>query len=125
MDAFTKWLKFWETRNKKNPQQLPTPTHLPIKEKKMTHNHTIGFLYKDDCAELVTLDGLKKHIAEQKELKEAFAKDEVFSQFNFRVSVWELSDYGDRRKTTDLHRFNHCCDCGARIDWKGIKDGKY
>ena len=91
----------------------------------MTHNHTIGFIYKDDCAELVTLGGLKKHIAEQKELKEAFAKDEVFSQFNFRVSVWELSEYGDRRKTTDLHRFNHCCDCGARIDWKGIKDGKY
>ena len=91
----------------------------------MSCEHIIGLIYKTDCTEFVTLDGLKKHIAEQKELKEAFEKDEVFRQFNFGISVWELSDYGDRRKTTDLHRFNHCCDCGARIDWEGIKDGKY
>ena len=38
-------------------------------------------------------------------------------------TTFSLNDYCDKRKSTDLTRFNYCPICGKKIDWKAIKGG--
>ncbi len=38
-----------------------------------------------------------------------------------KVSLNNLQQYCDWRRSTDLHRFSYCPDCGAKIDWGKIK----
>ena len=71
---------------------------------------------------MVTLDGLKYHIKYQLELKQAFEADAIFKDYNHGIKGWNLSDYCDKRKSTDLTRFNFCPICGKKIDWKAIKN---
>ncbi len=37
---------------------------------------------------------------------------------------YTLKDYADRRKSTNLRRFEFCPICGKKIDWKKIKKEK-
>lgn len=83
----------------------------------------IGILHNYDDTSMVTLNGLKYHIKDQLELKQSFEKDALFKNYNHGIIGWTLADYCDRRKTTDLTRFNYCPDCGKKIDWKAIKNG--
>lgn len=70
--------------------------------------------YDYENTELLTLAELKEHIEETK----------VFAENGrFEIKVYTLADYADKRKNTDLHRFEFCPHCGKRIDWKAIKDG--
>ena len=81
--------------------------------------HTIGLLYDYEDTRLVTLQDLISHIEERKELNRCFAQ----CGGKHNAKVYDLSEYGDRRKLTDLKRFACCPECGARINWMEIKNG--
>ena len=83
----------------------------------------IGIINDYDNTSMVTLDSLKYHIKYQLELKQAFEKDALFKDYNHGIKGWSLADYCDKRKSTDLTRFNYCPLCGKKIDWKAIKGG--
>ena len=85
--------------------------------------HVIGIIYDYDNTDMTTLDGLKYHIKYLFELKQAFEKDALFKDYNHGIKGWSLADYCDKRKSTDLTRFNYCPLCGKKIDWKAIKGG--
>ena len=72
----------------------------------------IGVRYDYENTALVTLTDLKEHIETMKRLPSYF-----------HTKPYELTDYCDKRKTTDLTRFNYCPLCGKKIDWKAIKGG--
>ena len=75
----------------------------------------IGIRYDWENTELVTLAELKKYI----DFITDFAEDNPC----FIRKAYTLSDYCDKRKKTDLYRFEYCPHCGKKIDWKTIKDG--
>lgn len=77
-----------------------------------TCEHVIGMIYAYEDTGLATLKILKEHIEDQERLCKNFWKSS---------KPHTLSDYADRRKTTDLTRFNHCPNCGEKIDWKAIR----
>ena len=82
----------------------------------------IGLLhYNYDGYELVTLDGLKKRIAFNRYYNEVLVPIYASNRENLKTKVWQLSDYGDFRKSTNLTRFKHCPYCGNAIDWKEIR----
>lgn len=72
---------------------------------------------------MTTLDGLKIHIKESLALKQAFETDPLYVGYNHGIKGWTLADYCDKRKNTDLTRFEYCPMCGRKIDWKSIKTG--
>lgn len=78
---------------------------------------TIGLLHLYTHYELVDLCALKKHIEDMMEVKRKY---ELCIPGRTK-RVWQLRDYADRRKNTDLTRFSYCPDCGKKIDWKSIK----
>ena len=73
--------------------------------------HIIGIVYHYDATGLVTLDELKEYIEANR-----YAYDQFWTQ-----NYYTLSDYCDKRKSTDMTRFNYCPKCGEKIDWKAIK----
>ena len=83
----------------------------------------IGIINDYDNTSMVTLDDLKYHIKDRLELKQAFEKDVLFKDYNHGIKCWTLADYCDKRKSTNLTRFNYCPLCGKKIDWKAIKGG--
>lgn len=85
------------------------------------HECFVGVLNDYDNTEMVTLNELKRHIRDTSELIEALKKDELFKGDLFGCRAWALVDYCDKRKSTDLTRFEHCPMCGQKIDWKTIK----
>ena len=89
------------------------------------HECYIGLLYKHSDCELATIADLNAHIADKIAFNE-YLDNEPFAKHIecLREKVWTLKDYADRRKSTDLVRFNHCPECGKKIDWKRIKDGE-
>lgn len=74
----------------------------------------VGLKYDYENTELLTLAELKEHIEETN----YFAENGIFG-----IKVYTLADYADKRKNTDLHRFEYCPHCGKKIDWKAIKGG--
>lgn len=78
----------------------------------MNHECIIGLRYDYENTGFVTLADLKEHIKTMKRLPSYFHK-----------KPYELADYCDRRKSTDLKRFEHCPYCGKKIDWNVIKRG--
>ena len=72
----------------------------------------IGVRYDYENTDLVTLADLKEHIETMKRLPSYFHK-----------KPYELADYCDKRKSTDLTQFNYCPICGKKIDWNAIKGG--
>ena len=72
---------------------------------------------------MTTLDGLKIHIKENLALKKAFETDPLYVGYEHGIKGWTLADYCDKRKNTDLTRFEYCPMCGRKIDWKTIKTG--
>ena len=66
------------------------------------HECVIGMLYDFDDTDLVTLN-------------------ELLEEIDFQWCSYTLKDYADRRKSTNLTRFEFCPYCGKKIDWKKIK----
>lgn len=77
--------------------------------------HVIGMVYDYDDTRLVTLCELEKHIAHNNRIYTSFLSSRI---------PYKLSDYTDKRKTTDLSRFEYCPICGEKIDWKAMKEGR-
>ena len=91
------------------------------------HDCVIGICYDYDNTDLTTLDGLKKHIEKKREFNAYIDSIEWVERYYphnypFREKVWELKDYCDKRKATDLTRFDYCPYCGKKIEWKKIKE---
>lgn len=85
------------------------------------HECYIGIQYDYDNTDLVTLAALKEYIESEKRLAESHKDSEWWQSL---CSKYTLADYCDRRKSTDLTRFNYCPVCGKKIDWKAIKRGE-
>jgi hypothetical protein len=71
--------------------------------------------------ELVTLQQLKDRIAEKRYYNEVLVPAYATEPASLVQKVWQLRDYGDFRKSTDLTRFKHCPYCSKEINWKEIK----
>ena len=78
----------------------------------------IGWLEEIDHSEWVTIEDLMRHIKNQKEYVE-YCKNKYGEDKKF----YSLADYCDKRKSTNLTRFNYCPLCSKKIDWKAIKGG--
>lgn len=82
----------------------------------------IGLLRHIDYSELVTLDKLKEHIADNIEYNKSLDDDPVLRNAKqLRAKVWTLKSYGDWRRNTNLTRFSYCPVCGNKIDWGEIR----
>ena len=81
------------------------------------HECIIGLLHRADYSELVTLQELQVHIYWTKEYNDVVRDDLP----RLLQEEWTLKDYADKRKTTNLHRFDFCPVCGKAVDWKAIK----
>ena len=79
--------------------------------------HQIGVLWNYESTTITTIKELKEHIEWNKRWRE-YSYDVVFHS-----GLYSLADYCDKRKSTNLTRFNYCPLCGKKIDWKAIKGG--
>lgn len=77
----------------------------------------VGIKHDYEDTRLVTLKQLKDEIEWLQGRKESFA------EYGIKDKIYSLSDYCDKRKSTDLTQFNYCPLCGKKIDWKAIKGG--
>lgn len=82
----------------------------------------IGIINDYENTTMVTLEELKSHIRDELELKHIYENDEMWKGYNHGIKGWTLADYCDKRKSTDLTRFNYCPMCGKEIDWKTMRD---
>lgn len=78
------------------------------------HECIIGMRNDYENTDIVTLEELKDHIQRDKEYRSPYPDWQTY----------ELSDYCDKRKNTDLTRFEYCPMCGKKIDWKAIKNSQ-
>lgn len=81
----------------------------------------IGMRHDYENTDLVTLAELKEHIESEKRFAESHKDSEWWQSL---CSKYTLDDYCDKRKSTDLTRFNYCPVCGKKIDWKEMKRGE-
>ena len=77
----------------------------------------IGIKHDYEDTRLVTLKQLKDEIEWLQSRKKSFA------EYGINTKIYTLVDYCDKRRSTDLTRFNYCPICGKKIDWKAIKGG--
>jgi len=86
------------------------------------HSCIIGLLYLPEDSELCTVEGLKSRIADKIEFNKWLDKDPVLKECKqMKHKVWTLKEYADKRRSTDLRRFEYCPECGKRIDWAALK----
>ena len=88
----------------------------------MKCEHIIGLIYDYENTHLTTVDGLKKRIRDELELKNAFETDPLYNGYEHGIKGWCMADYADRRKNTDMRRFDFWPLCGEKIDWKALKN---
>lgn len=71
------------------------------------------------------MKNIEKYVKERDEMlmKGSVAELKKFIAKYIEYKTYSLSDYCDKRKSTDLTQFNYCPFCGKKIDWKAIKDG--
>lgn len=80
----------------------------------------IGILNDYEETRMVTLEELKENIKSEKQL----AENTDIEWLKELYSKYTLTDYCDKRKSTDLTRFNYCPLCGKKIDWEAIKNNQ-
>lgn len=88
----------------------------------MKHNCYIGEWLDYEDTELVTYDNLKEKV---KSNNESFEYGLITYGRNFMNGLMKelkIKDYFDKRKNTNLNRFNYCPYCGKKIDWKELKE---
>lgn len=88
----------------------------------MKHDCIIGLLHHWEYSELVTLEELKQHIEDNRYYNQSLKDDSIFRDAKeLYAKVYTLKSYGDKRKNTDLTRFNCCPECGKAINWEQIR----
>lgn len=89
------------------------------------HECYIGLFHYEEHSDLVTLKNLESEIRSVKEFNNYIKNDPPLYRATWALKKeWTLEDYADKRKNTNLHRFNFCPVCGKAIDWKIIKNIK-
>ena len=53
---------------------------------------------------------------------ELITLDELKQKIENKSTIYTLEDYADRRKSTNITRFEYCPCCGEKINWKSIKE---
>lgn len=81
------------------------------------HECIIGVL-NDDMYRLIALKDLRRYINEVKEYNKFVDEQGIAS---CKIKEYTLKNYCDKRKSTNLTRFEFCPYCGKKIDWKKIK----
>ena len=82
--------------------------------------HIIGLWCDFNDSYNLNLKELKEKIKEGKEMYEYCLKKHP----SLARKPFELKDYADRRKSTNVFRYNYCPICGEKIDWKSFKEAK-
>ena len=85
----------------------------------MKHECVIGMLHNYDNSRLITVSELKDYI--RHDIIEFNAECRKHGLHEILHKEWSLKDYADKRKGTNLSRFNFCPMCGNRIDWNAIR----
>lgn len=87
------------------------------------HKCSLGILHHTDYSEIVTEDELRKSIEDTQEYNKHLEQDPIFRKEadSLRAKVYEMKDYADGRKSTNLTRFKFCPYCGKKIDWKKLR----
>lgn len=87
------------------------------------HECIIGMYYYDyEDIRLATVNELLKEIQDRYKLYEHLCKLYDECDLDKLETPYTLKDYCDRRRSTDLIRFEFCPYCGKKIDWKKIKE---
>lgn len=89
------------------------------------HECIIGLLYGIEDSRLITLLGLMNHIEDNLDFNKFLDSNPIYKNSIVYKKVYTLEDYGDKRKSTNLRRFDYCPECGRAIDWKFIRRFKY
>lgn len=84
------------------------------------HECVIGLLHHHEEGELATLARVKAHIVERVRYNRHLRNLGIESDWLYQKE-WSLRDYTDKRKSTNLTRFDFCPECGKKIDWKAIR----
>lgn len=85
------------------------------------HECIIGLYYWNfDDVGLITLSKLKKNIVDDMHLYKEIKYDPIYASIYHSIKHYTLEDYADKRKSTNLSRFEYCPICGEKIDWKKI-----
>lgn len=78
-----------------------------------------------ECVICMVYDYENTHLASLEKLKEHIKNNErMYNSFWTNTKPYTLSDYADKRKNTNITRFEYCPFCGKKIDWKVIKEGE-
>jgi hypothetical protein len=86
------------------------------------HECVVGLLNISSESELATVAMLKDHIADRIRRNSYLREMGLpFSDWLYDKE-WSLKDYCDKRRSTNLTRFDYCPECGKKIDWKRIKE---
>lgn len=85
----------------------------------MSHKCFIGLLNDYDNTGLLTISDLLNHINETSEFCNYMISHGYHDLANRKS--YSLTDYCDRRKSTDVTRFDYCPKCGTKIDWAEIR----
>ena len=86
------------------------------------HECVIGLLRVADDSELTTVSGLHEHIAYRISYNDEIRRFGIVADWMYHKE-WTIKDYADKRKNTNLTRFDFCPECGKRIDWAAIRRG--
>lgn len=88
---------------------------------KLSHDSCIIGLIRSNYEDsyLVTIIDLNKFINNNLELIKSFETD--LPGYKHNLKRWMINDYCDKRKSTNLIRFNYCPICGKQINWNEFK----
>ena len=84
------------------------------------HECVIGIWNDYENTEQITALELKEKIEQEKSLYE-------YSKKYMDIGILPpkpIYDYLDKRKSTNLQRFDYCPYCGKKIDWKGLRENE-
>lgn len=88
-----------------------------------SHNCLIGLYYHSDDSEFVTVERLQALIEDTKEYNNMLHRDSLLcGAKDLYKKEYTLKDYADKRKSTNLTRFNYCPICGNKISWNTLKE---
>ena len=88
----------------------------------MKHNCYIGEWLDYENTELVTYYDLKEKVKNNNETFEYGLITYGGNFMNGLMKELKIKNYFDKRKNTNLNRFNYCPYCGKKIDWKELKE---
>ena len=83
----------------------------------MKCEHIIGLIYDYENTHLTTVDGLKQHIRDRLELKNAFETDPLYKGYNHGIKGWVLPAYAGTRKNTAKRRRESRPQRRIKRDW--------